>query len=247
LKQLRKRLTYANVMSSISVFLILGGATAFAASQLDKNSVGTKQLKKNAVTAAKVKKNAVTSAKIKKNAVTAAKIKDGAVNGSKIADGSVTGVDIAGATTPFSQIVARLRNPAAISFEAEAPTLIGSYVQAAGEDDLFIGGLDVTFAAGCAGPREAVALLLMDPANPSAPTEQEFAALGFARDNTSGAVTKRMEFIEYPIGFLGGLRRMGQAAAQNHSFYVFPVEADCEGGGSGVSGTNIGLDVLGTK
>ena len=71
--QIRKRLTYANVMSSIAVFLLLGGA-AFAASQLPKNSVGTKQLKKNAVTAAKIKKNAVTTAKIKNNAVNGAKV-----------------------------------------------------------------------------------------------------------------------------------------------------------------------------
>jgi len=51
---LRKRLTYANVMSSVAVFLALGGA-AFAAAQLPKNSVGTKQLKKNAVNSAKIK------------------------------------------------------------------------------------------------------------------------------------------------------------------------------------------------
>jgi len=74
LKQLRTRLTYANVMSSIAVFLVLGGATAFAANQLGKNSVGSKQLKKNAVTAAKIKKNAVTTAKIRNRAVTGAKI-----------------------------------------------------------------------------------------------------------------------------------------------------------------------------
>jgi hypothetical protein len=54
LKQLRTRLTYANVMSSIAVFLVLGGATALAAG-LAKNSVCTKQLKKNAVTGVKVK------------------------------------------------------------------------------------------------------------------------------------------------------------------------------------------------
>ncbi|HWO84617.1 MAG TPA: hypothetical protein VNM38_12630 [Solirubrobacterales bacterium] len=54
MKQITKRLTYANVMSSIAVFLVLGGATALAAG-LGKNSVGTKQLKKNAVTGAKVK------------------------------------------------------------------------------------------------------------------------------------------------------------------------------------------------
>ncbi len=52
MKQIRKRLTYANVMSSIAVFLVLGGATAFAAGKLGKNRVGTKQLKNNAVTGA---------------------------------------------------------------------------------------------------------------------------------------------------------------------------------------------------
>jgi len=83
-KQIRKQLTLANVLSTVAVFLVLGGATAVAANQLGKNSVGTKQLKANAVTAAKVKKNAVTTAKIKANAVTTAKIKDGAITGAEV-------------------------------------------------------------------------------------------------------------------------------------------------------------------
>lgn len=74
MKRLRARITYANVMSSIAVFLVLGGATAFAAGHLGKNTVGTKQLKKNSVTTAKLKKNAVTTAKIKNGAVTGAKV-----------------------------------------------------------------------------------------------------------------------------------------------------------------------------
>ena len=78
MKQLRKRLTYSNVMSSIAVFLVLGGATAIAAG-LAKNSVGSKQLKKNAVTAAKVKKNAITTAKIKNGAITGAKVNAGSL------------------------------------------------------------------------------------------------------------------------------------------------------------------------
>ncbi len=73
MKHLRKRLTFANVMSMVAVFIALGGA-AFAATQLPKNSVGSKQLKKNAVTAAKIKKNAVTTAKIKGDAVTGATV-----------------------------------------------------------------------------------------------------------------------------------------------------------------------------
>jgi hypothetical protein len=58
---MRKRLSYANVMSSIAVFLVLGGA-AVAATQLPKNSVGSKQLKKNAVTSVKVKNGSLQQA-----------------------------------------------------------------------------------------------------------------------------------------------------------------------------------------
>lgn len=76
MKQLRKRLTYANVVSSIALFLVLGGGAAVAANQLAKNSVGSKQLKRNAVTAAKIKKNAVTRAKIRNGAVTGAKVNE---------------------------------------------------------------------------------------------------------------------------------------------------------------------------
>lgn len=76
MQELRKHLTYANVVATICLFLLLGGATAIAAGALGKNTVGSKQLKKNAVTAAKIKKNAVTTAKIKKDAVTGAKVNE---------------------------------------------------------------------------------------------------------------------------------------------------------------------------
>lgn len=64
MQTLRSKLTYANVVASLALFLVLGGGAAFAASHLGKNSVGTKQLKKNSVTTAKIKKGAVTGAKI---------------------------------------------------------------------------------------------------------------------------------------------------------------------------------------
>lgn len=66
MKHLRKRLTYANVMSSIAVFLLLGGATAIAAKHgLPKNSVGPKQLKNNAVNSAKVKNHSLKAVDFK--------------------------------------------------------------------------------------------------------------------------------------------------------------------------------------
>ena len=52
---IRTRLTYANVVASLALFLALGGA-AFAATQLPRNSVGTGQLKTEAVTAGKIAK-----------------------------------------------------------------------------------------------------------------------------------------------------------------------------------------------
>ncbi|MGN6217470.1 MAG: hypothetical protein ACTHN7_11030 [Solirubrobacterales bacterium] len=92
MKQLRKRLTFANVMSVIAVFVALG-ATAFAATQLPKNSVGTKQLKKNAVTAAKIKKNAVTTSKIKKDAVTGTQVNEATL-------GTVPSASVANSLSP---------------------------------------------------------------------------------------------------------------------------------------------------
>src|SRR6476620_11618588 len=63
LDRVRRRLTFANVVSLIALFVALGG-TGLAATQLGKNSVGTKQLKKNAVTGAKVKGDSLTGSDI---------------------------------------------------------------------------------------------------------------------------------------------------------------------------------------
>jgi hypothetical protein len=57
---MRPRLTYANVISTICLCLLLGGGISYAAFKLPKNSVGTKQLKKNAVTGQKVKDGSLT-------------------------------------------------------------------------------------------------------------------------------------------------------------------------------------------
>ncbi len=70
---MRPKLTYANVMATIAVFIALGGAS-YAALNLPKNSVGAKQLKKNSVTTAKVKKEAITAAKVKKGTLTGSQV-----------------------------------------------------------------------------------------------------------------------------------------------------------------------------
>jgi hypothetical protein len=64
LREIRSRLTYANVIATLALFLVLAGGTAFATGRLGKGTVGARQLKKNAVTTAKIKNGAVTAAKI---------------------------------------------------------------------------------------------------------------------------------------------------------------------------------------
>ncbi|MEA2127532.1 MAG: hypothetical protein QOJ85_423 [Solirubrobacteraceae bacterium] len=54
----RPRPSYANVISSIALFVALGG-TGYAVTKLPRNSVGTTQLKANAVTSGKIRKGAV--------------------------------------------------------------------------------------------------------------------------------------------------------------------------------------------
>jgi hypothetical protein len=61
----RRRPSYAAVVSTLALIVAVGGASAFAATELAKNSVGPKQLKKNSVTTAKIKNGAVTGAKVK--------------------------------------------------------------------------------------------------------------------------------------------------------------------------------------
>jgi hypothetical protein len=54
LSRLRARLSYANVVATVALFVALGGSS-YAAIKLPRNSVGAKQLKSNSVTSAEVK------------------------------------------------------------------------------------------------------------------------------------------------------------------------------------------------
>ncbi|HVO55607.1 MAG TPA: hypothetical protein VMT37_14435 [Solirubrobacterales bacterium] len=63
MKRLVPRLSYANVMATIAVFIALGGA-GYAAIGLPKNSVGARQVRAGAITSAKIRRGAVTGSKV---------------------------------------------------------------------------------------------------------------------------------------------------------------------------------------
>lgn len=85
LGKLRAHLTYANVVSSLCLFLLLGGV-AWAAS-LPGNSVGPSQIRKDAVGTSEIKKNGVSKSEIKDGGVGAPEVKNGSLTVSEFAPG----------------------------------------------------------------------------------------------------------------------------------------------------------------
>jgi hypothetical protein len=72
-RKLKGKLTYANLMASIAVFIALGGS-AYAALRVPPNSVGTRQLKAASVTTGKVANGAITAAKVAEGSLTGSDI-----------------------------------------------------------------------------------------------------------------------------------------------------------------------------
>jgi hypothetical protein len=86
---MRRKLSYANVVSTIALFVAISGAGAYAASQLAAKSVGEPQLRPGAVTAEKIRKNAVTTPKIKEGAIKQGKLANSSITAAKMALNSV--------------------------------------------------------------------------------------------------------------------------------------------------------------
>lgn len=94
MKQIRAHVTYANVMSSLAVFLLLGGGGAYAAKKQNTKKIGATQIKASAVTTAKIKNEAVDTAKLKNAAVSGAKLAPEAVSTANLGNGAVSGEKI---------------------------------------------------------------------------------------------------------------------------------------------------------
>lgn len=81
--RLRRRLTYANVVSTIALVLAVGGGAVYAASKIGAQGI---------------RKNAIHSFHIKNKQVKRQDIAGGSINGHKVSNGSLTGKDIQEAT-----------------------------------------------------------------------------------------------------------------------------------------------------
>jgi hypothetical protein len=275
-KQIRKRLTYANVMSSIAVFAVLGGG-AFAASQLPKKSVGAKQLKPNAVTTPKIKKGAVTATKLKdgavttgklgesavtsgklaesavttgkiaENAVNGGKIADNAVNGSKIADGSVSGADINAGSTSFAQVIARLRSNAQIPFTSGAVYPFNNPTYVQPANESNQFVAAMDVTfAATCNQPRSASAILL--VDPANPGSPTINDFAGLGTVADNGIGTVTRRIEFsPFPGAGpGMSRFAPPANTPHTFYVLLSSSGCNSG-SGISATGAGVDVLGWK
>jgi hypothetical protein len=239
LQPIRSRLTYANVISTLALFLVLGGGAAVAATELKPNSVGTAQLKAQTVTGAKIRSGAVVSSKIADGAVTTGKIADGSVTPEKLA------APIAPAPVPTtsSQIVARLRGTTTIAAApgVDYPLDNSTYVQPPGEDDQYLGEYQVHYPTQCKQPRFTTMELLLD------------GVLIGEGDIRSLGVGDEVHSISFrPVDFEGGgMYKLPKASPTNHKLSVRIQDqafaALCNGGGSGMEITGVQIDVIGTR
>jgi hypothetical protein len=238
---LRSRLTYANVVSTIALFLVLGGATAFAARQLARNSVGARQLKKNAVTAAKIKGGAVTGAKLA----------DGAVGADKLGARSVTTAKLAPGVIPDVPVLRRLSGSATVGFPALAgpttdyPLASSTFTQPAGEVDLLAGSIDIHIPASCTGNRFAEAQLFMDSGRGR--FSDELIGRAIASDSNAGEETLTAQFVvgENTHGALS----TAPSSPSPHAFTVKLDRSSCSGIAApfGIAATGVQIDVVGFR
>ena len=112
MRKIRQRLTYANVMSSLAVFLILGGAGAIAATKVKR--IGTNQIKAAAITTGKLKNGAVIGSKLAPGSVDTSKIAGQAIGNGQLQGDSVTGANVV--ESPLAEVPsAASANPAAFA------------------------------------------------------------------------------------------------------------------------------------
>ncbi len=90
---IRPRLTYANVVATLALFLALTGGAVWAASK-----ISGKQIKKNSIPGNRIKKGTLAANQIKKQTITNAKIKAGTIQRTSLAAGTLSGVIVADAS-----------------------------------------------------------------------------------------------------------------------------------------------------
>ncbi len=89
-----KHLTYANVISTLCLVLVVGGGAAYATHPGGTNTISSSDIINGEVRSVDIGTSAVTAADIAADAVTSDKIPNGSVTGADVANNSIASADI---------------------------------------------------------------------------------------------------------------------------------------------------------
>ncbi len=223
---LRKRLTYANVIATLALFLALGG-TSYAVTSLPTNSVGTPQLKKNAVTGDKVKDGSLKSADFAAGTLLKG---DTGATGATGATGPQGPTGANGSVAGISAEASGNSNATPMAAASTTTLVIGSFqMTATGRAFVYVtAGLDLTCSV-AATPR--VALYYKD--NGAATwTAVEKTAIDLIK-TTSGAAGSKMPVV--PVTLIGLINTNLPIG-----YYNLEMRAGCAGGGALTINENTG-------
>jgi hypothetical protein len=151
MKRARPRLTYANVVSTLALFLVLSGGAAFAAKKLATNdikpgAIKTKLLARKAVKSGKIAPRAVKRRHIAPNAVGSPQLAPDSVDGTKVRDGSLSPADILGGASVRATASGGPVTVASNDFANPDPIPLagGTWTQGGRENNLFVARIDAT-------------------------------------------------------------------------------------------------------
>src|SRR5688572_27994628 len=97
-RSFRKQLTYANVMSTLAVFLVVVGGGVALAAVLKKNSVRSRHIAPGSVRTSDLGRNAATGAKVREGSL--ARVPSAATSASAANSGLLDGIDSLGFARP---------------------------------------------------------------------------------------------------------------------------------------------------
>ncbi len=143
--QNKPRLTYANVVSTLALFLVLGSSAAYAADKIRSGDIAP-----GAVRTSDVFKRAIVSGKIAMGAVRSNQIADGAVGSKQIGAGAVAPSNL---QFPVFYVASPTGGSAPVTGGPEPyPLADGTWVQKPGEIDVIFGAALATLAYDESGP-----------------------------------------------------------------------------------------------
>ncbi len=141
----KPRLTYANIVSTLALFLVLGSSAAYAADKIRSGDIAP-----GAVRTSDVFKRAIVSGKIAVGAVRSNQIADGAVGSKQIGAGAVAPSNL---QFPVSFVASPTGGSAPVTAGPEPyPLADSTWVQKPGEIDVVFGAAAATLAYDDSGP-----------------------------------------------------------------------------------------------